>query len=611
MLSWTLSSRDWRTRPVAVSTLNDVFYAGIDRDHDRVMMFKQTVKWIPISSRELYRDVVGTAKSLARWDVHKGDRVAILSENRPEWAVADYATLLLGAVVVPIYPTLTAEQTAHILRDSGARIIFVSTIEQMKKVEAIKDQTRLEQIVVMDYVGVPNAVPMHRLMVNQTTQRDPDFDARANEIKPDDLATIIFTSGTTGMPKGAMLTHGNLAANLSVSMARSNLTPQDVSISFLPLSHVTARHLDYVLFYYGVTLAYCPDFNQLTRFLLEVKPTMFVAVPRVYEKIAHRVRQETASGLKRAIYEWALKVGRAHRDQVLAGKIPSSSAWKLANALVYSKIRRGMGGRVTSFISGGAPLGFDLADWYACMGIRILEGYGLTETSPVIAINTPGECKIGTVGKPLPNVQIRIADDGEILVKGPSIFPGYWNMPDETKNAFVDGWFKTGDIGILDQDGFLAITDRKRDLLKTSGGKFIAPQPIEVALKMNPMVGHAVVIGDRRKFASVVISPNFLMLEDWAQAAGIDYKSREGLIADPRTRKMYNDALAVLNAKLAQFETIKKVLLVPDDFTVQTGELTASMKIKRRVIEEKYRSQIDALYSTEPEALSSEPITVV
>ena len=596
---------------MAVSTLNDVFYAGIDRDHDRVMMFKQTVKWIPISSRELYRDVVGTAKSLARWDVHKGDRVAILSENRPEWAVADYATLLLGAVVVPIYPTLTAEQTAHILRDSGARIIFVSTIEQMKKVEAIKDQTRLEQIVVMDYVGVPNAVPMHRLMVNQTTQRDPDFDARAKEIKPDDLATIIFTSGTTGMPKGAMLTHGNLAANLSVSMARSNLTPQDVSISFLPLSHVTARHLDYVLFYYGVTLAYCPDFNQLTRFLLEVKPTMFVAVPRVYEKIAHRVRQETASGLKRAIYEWALKVGRAHRDQVLAGKIPSSSAWKLANALVYSKIRRGMGGRVTSFISGGAPLGFDLADWYACMGIRILEGYGLTETSPVIAINTPDECKIGTVGKPLPNVQIRIADDGEILVKGPSIFPGYWNMPDETKNAFVDGWFKTGDIGILDQDGFLAITDRKRDLLKTSGGKFIAPQPIEVALKMNPMVGHAVVIGDRRKFASVVISPNFLMLEDWAQAAGIDYKSREGLIADPRTRKMYDDALAVLNAKLAQFETIKKVLLVPDDFTVQTGELTASMKIKRRVIEEKYRSQIDALYSTEPEALSSETVTVV
>ena len=596
---------------MAVSTLNDVFYAGIDRDHDRVMMFKQTVKWIPISSRELYRDVVGTAKSLARWDVHKGDRVDILSENRPEWAVADYATLLLGAVVVPIYPTLTAEQTAHILRDSGARIIFVSTIEQMKKVEAIKDQTRLEQIVVMDYVGVPNAVPMHRLMVNQTTQRDPDFDARAKEIKPDDLATIIFTSGTTGMPKGAMLTHGNLAANLSVSMARSNLTPQDVSISFLPLSHVTARHLDYVLFYYGVTLAYCPDFNQLTRFLLEVKPTMFVAVPRVYEKIAHRVRQETASGLKRAIYEWALKVGRAHRDQVLAGKIPSSSAWKLANALVYSKIRRGMGGRVTSFISGGAPLGFDLADWYACMGIRILEGYGLTETSPVIAINTPDECKIGTVGKPLPNVQIRIADDGEILVKGPSIFPGYWNMPDETKNAFVDGWFKTGDIGILDQDGFLAITDRKRDLLKTSGGKFIAPQPIEVALKMNPMVGHAVVIGDRRKFASVVISPNFLMLEDWAQAAGIDYKSREGLIADPRTRKMYDDALAVLNAKLAQFETIKKVLLVPDDFTVQTGELTASMKIKRRVIEEKYRSQIDALYSTEPEALSSETVTVV
>ena len=596
---------------MGVSTLNDVFYAGIDRDHDRLMMFKQTVKWIPISSRELYRDVVGTAKSLARWGVQKGDRVAILSENRPEWAVADYATLLLGAVVVPIYPTLTAEQTAHILRDSGARIIFVSTIEQMKKVEAIKDQTRLEQIVVMDYVGVPDAVPMHRLMVNQTTQRDPEFDARARGIKPDELATIIYTSGTTGVPKGAMLTHGNLASNLSVSMARTKLTPQDVSISFLPLSHVTARHLDYVLFYYGVTLAYCPDFQRLAEFLLEVRPTIFVAVPRVYEKIAHRVRQEAAGGIKSAVYQWALKVGRAHRDEVLAGKTPSSASWKVADALVYSKIKKGLGGRVASFISGGAPLGLDLADWYACMGIRILEGYGLTETSPVIAINTPDECRIGTVGKPLPNVQVRIADDGEILVKGPSVFPGYWNLPEETRNAFVEGWFRTGDIGLLDQDGYLAITDRKKDLLKTSGGKFIAPQPIEVALKMNPLVGHAVVIGDRRKFASVVISPNFAMLEDWAQANGIPYGDRAQLTADPRTRKLYDDVLADLNARLAQFETIKKVLLVPDEFKVETGELTASMKLKRRVIEERYKAQIDALYTSGPEALNSETVSAM
>jgi len=596
---------------VAVSTLNEVFYTGIDRDLPRVMMFKQTVKWIPISSRELYRDVVGTAKSLERWGIRKGDRVAILSENRPEWAIADYGTMLLGGVVVPVYPTLTPEQTAHILRDSGARIAFVSTIEQMKKVEAIKDQTRLEQIVVMDYVGVPNGVPMHRLMVNQTTQRDPDFDARARQIKPDDLATIIYTSGTTGMPKGAMLTHGNLAANISVSLAMYDLGPQHSSISFLPLSHVTARHLDYVLFYYGVTLAYCPDFNQLPQFLMEVKPTMFVAVPRVYEKIANKVRQETSSGLKRRIFDWALKVGRAHRDEIVAGKTPSSMAWKLAHALVYSKIRQGMGGQAQSFISGGAPLGRDLAEWYAYMGIRILEGYGLTETSPVIAVNTPGACRLGTVGKPLPNVEVTIADDGEILVKGPSVFSGYWNMPEETRNAFADGWFKTGDIGLLDADGYLVITDRKKDLLKTSGGKFIAPQPIEVALKMNPLVGHAVVLGDRRKFASVVISPNFPMLEDWAQANGIAYTTREQLIADPRTRKLYDGVLGELNSKLAQYETLKKVLLVPDDFSVQTGELTASMKLKRRVIEEKYKTQIDALYAAEPEPLTSEPVTVV
>ena len=596
---------------MAVSTLSEVFYTGIDRDLPRVMMFKQTVKWIPISSRELYRDVVGTAKSLERWGITKGERVAILSENRPEWAVADYGTMLLGGVVVPVYPTLTPEQTAHILRDSGARVAFVSTIEQMKKVEAIKDQTRLEQIVVMDYVGVPNAVPMHRLMVNQTTQRDPEFDARAQQIKPEDLATIIYTSGTTGMPKGAMLTHGNLAANISVSLAMYDLGPEHSSISFLPLSHVTARHLDYVLFYYGVTLAYCPDFNQLPQFLQEVKPTMFVAVPRVYEKIAHKVRQETAKGPKHRIYQWALQVGRAHYDEVIAGKAPSSAAWKLANALVYSKIRAGMGGRAQSFISGGAPLGKELADWYACMGIRILEGYGLTETSPVIALNSPSACRLGSVGKPLPNVQVKIAPDGEILVKGPSVFGGYWNMPEETQNAFEDGWFKTGDIGLLDSDGFLLITDRKKDLLKTSGGKFIAPQPIEVALKMNPLVGHAVVLGDRRKFASVVISPNFPMLQDWAQASGVPCSSREQLISDPRTRKLYEDVLAEVNRKLASFETIKKILLVPDEFTVQTGELTASMKLKRRVIEDKYRSQIDALYAGDPEPLTSETASVV
>ncbi len=305
---------------MAVSTLSEVFYTGIDRDLPRVMMFKQTVKWIPISSRELYRDVVGTAKSLERWGIQKGDRVAILSENRPEWAIADYGAMLLGAVVVPVYPTLTPEQTAHILRDSGARVVFVSSIEQMKKIEAIKDQTRLEQIVVMDYVGVPNAVPMHRLMVNQTTQRDPEFDARARHIKPEDLATIIYTSGTTGVPKGAMLTHGNLASNISVSLAMYRYTPDDVSMSFLPLSHVTARHLDYVLFYYGVTLAYCPDFNQLPQFILEVRPTIFVGVPRVYEKISQKVRQETVKGLKHSIYSWALNVGRSQSPAGPSGR---------------------------------------------------------------------------------------------------------------------------------------------------------------------------------------------------------------------------------------------------------------------------------------------------
>jgi long-chain acyl-CoA synthetase len=581
-----------------MKTINDVFYEAIERNLDRQMLFKQTIRWIPISASELYRDVAGTARSLAAWGIGKGDRVAILSENRPEWAVADFATLMLGAVLVPIYTTLTSEQTAYLLKDSGARIIFVSTAEQLKKVLSVKGRTALEKIVVMDYIGITEGIPMHRLMVNQPKSRDPELDAHAQAIGPDDLATLLYTSGTTGTPKGVMLTHGNLASNLE-HIDRFQWTAGEVGISFLPLSHITARHLDYTFFKRGVTIAYCPNLDRLPQTLLEVRPTVFVGVPRIYEKARAYVERSSQHLLKRPFYDWALSVGRAHRNEVLAGQQPTGLAWKLANALLFSKVRKNSGGRVRTYISGGAPLGVELAEWFASVGIRIHEGYGLTETSPVIAVNTPAEHKLGTVGKPVPNIQVRIAEDGEILVKGPSVFKSYWNLPEETKNAFEDGWFKTGDIGNLDAEGYLTITDRKKDLIKTSGGKFIAPQPLENALKANPLVAQAAVIGDRRRFASVIISPDFRMLEDWARANAVAFAGHQQLIAEARIRALFDGIVADLNQRLAQFETLKKVLLVPDEFSVASGELTPSMKLKRHVVEERYRAQIEALYSEE------------
>ena len=588
-----------------MNTINQVFYEAIERNLDRQVLFKQTIQWIPISASELYRDVAGTARSLAAWGIGKGDRVAILSENRPEWAVADFATLMIGAVVVPIYTTLTAEQTAYLLKDSGARVIFVSTSEQLKKVLSIKGTTALEKIVVMDYIGITEGIPMHRLMVNQPKRRDPELDARARAVGPGDWATLIYTSGTTGKPKGVVLTHGNLASNLE-HIDRFQWTPGELGISFLPLSHITARHLDYTFYKRGVTIAYCPTLEQLPQALLELRPTVFVGVPRVYEKARAYIERTSQHFLKRRIYNWALSVGRAHKDEVLAGKQPTGLAWKLADALLFSKVRNNSGGRVHTYISGGAPLGVELAQWFASVGIVLLEGYGLTETSPVIAVNTPAEHKLGTVGKPVPNVQVKIAEDGEILVKGPSVFESYWNLPEETKAAFEDGWFKTGDIGSLDADGYLSITDRKKDLIKTSGGKFIAPQPLENALKSNPLVAQAAVIGDRQRFAMVIISPDFRMLEDWARANGVSFAGHQQLVAEPRIRALFDGIVADLNQRLAQFETLKKVLLVPDEFSVASGELTPSMKLRRRVVEERYRAQIEALYAQEkPDAVPS------
>ncbi len=394
-----------------------------------------------------------------------------------------------------------------------------------------------------------------------------------------------------------MLTHGNMASNITCSLLGFDMQPGEVSISFLPLSHVTARHVDFSMLYHGVTLAYCAFMENLPATLLEVRPTVCVSVPRVYEKIYAKAEMSARGFPKSNIYRWALSVGRANKPAILAGHTPTSPGWKLANQLVFSKIRVSLGGRVKTFISGGAPLGRELAEWFATVGIRIHEGYGLTETSPVIAVNTPINHRIGTVGKVLPNLEVRIAEDGEILVRGPSIFKGYWNRPEETQNAFQDGWFKTGDIGQLDADGYLSVTDRKKELIKTSGGKFIAPQPIESSLKLNPLIGTAVVLGDKRKFAFAMVSPNFTLLEDWARTNNVTFSSRAELVANPKVQALYEGIVEEVNQKLARFEKLKRVLLVPDEFTPDNGALTPTMKLRRRVIEERYRTQIDELYA--------------
>jgi long-chain acyl-CoA synthetase len=578
---------------MSLQTLNDIFFAIASRYQPQLMLQKTAHGWEPISSHEFAAKVSGVARALQSYGIHCGDRVAILSENRHEWVVADFACLLRGAVVVPIYSTLTSVQTAYMLRDSGARAIFVSSQKHLETVAAILDTTAVKKIVIMDDVVDARASRMADLM---QLPGGPQFSSIGRSIQPDDLATIIYTSGTTGVPKGVMLTHGNMASNINSFLVGMEFEMGLACVSFLPLSHVTARCVDLGLLYSGVTLAHLSQLDQLSETLLEVRPQIFLSVPRVYEKVHAQVALHAAKFPAKQIYHWALRVGRAHRAETLAGITPRSLRWKLADRFIYSKIRAGMGGRVKTYLSGGAPLGLPLAEWFADVGIRICEGYGLTETSPVIAANNPSAHRIGSVGKPLANLHVRIAEDGEILVRGPSVFPGYWNKPEETREAFVDGWFKTGDIGRLDDDGFLYVTDRKKDLLKTSGGKFIAPQPIEGALKHNPMIAEAVVIGDKRNFPAVLIVPNFAALEPWAREHGVAFSSRDELIADAEVRAYYEEIVAKLNENLAQFEKLKKVALLTEEFSAANGTMTSSLKIRRRAVEECCREQIEKMY---------------
>jgi long-chain acyl-CoA synthetase len=562
-------------------------------------------QWHPLSSDELLARVHTLANVFQSWGIAKGDRIALLAENRWEWPVVDFATLVLGAVDVPIYPTLTADQIALLLIDSGARVAVVSTEAQYRKIASIRSRTQLEHIIVMDEIVENGATTLSSLL---KTPVSPPADMqqwlRSFAVNPQDLATLIYTSGTTGEPKGVMLTHGNIASNLNFSTRTFDWSADSACISFLPLSHVTARHLDYALFCYGATLAYCGNFDHLPAALAAVQPTVFVAVPRVYEKIREVVQRRASSkAVASKLFAWALSTGRKHREDILAGKTPSSLSWRLADRLVFQKVKQAFGGKVRDFIAGGAPLGLETASWFADVGIRIFEGYGLTETSPVIALNNARNHRIGSVGKPIESVECRIASDGEVLVRGPFVFAGYWHKPEATREVIEpDGWFHTGDIGRLDSDGFLYITDRKKELLKTSGGKMIAPQPIESKLNHSPLVASSMVVGDRHKFLSVLISPNFAALEGLAVRKGIAFSSRSELVSDPAVKAEYQALLHQVNEELANFETLKRFHLVADEWSIESGEFTPTMKLKRRVVAERYANEIGAIYHDEATA---------
>lgn len=592
---------------LGLTTVNDVLKLVFGRGSKEVMRgLDANGQGKPISSDELYGWVRAVADQLIEWGVAKGGRVIILAENRWEWAVADLASLAIGAIDVPLYATSTPEQIGYMLNNCGAKVAVVASKEQYDKLAQAGDLPTLTHVLVMDEGAFDNATSFAALReaAKQKQARDTAFDSRFDDAKPEEICTIIYTSGTTGEPKGVQLTHGNLANNVRLAMPHFGLGPEDRLVSYLPLSHIFQRHVDYSAMASGMLIAYCARFEQLPAAMKAVRPTFFVGVPRVFEKIRQGVEGKSAhSPIKKAILNWALAVGKKHCKEILERKTPSSLSWKLANKLVYSKIQEAFGGSVKYFVSGSAPLGADSGNWFLDAGMIIYEGYGLTETSPVATFNFPGANKMGTIGRLLDEMEARIAADGEIELKGPSVFTGYWEKPKETAEAFTeDGWFKTGDIGQIDADGYLSITDRKKEILKTSGGKMIAPGPIEGKLKANTLVGHADVVGDKHKFACVLISPNLQALEGWAKQQGISTGDRAALVANDKVKAEYQRIVESVNQTLGHHETLKRFKVVAEEWSIESGELTPSMKLKRRVVEKKYEKEIAEFYEDEATA---------
>jgi long-chain acyl-CoA synthetase len=572
---------------------------------DEFMLYKKEGKYVPISTAEFGDLVKHFCLGLKDLGAEKGDKLVILSENRPEWVITDFANLCIGGITVPIYTTLVAEQVKYIADDSDAKIFVFSDDVQWQKIDAIKKDLKK----VKHYITFSQEAPTGVLTFAQVLERgkkvaeaQPElFEKLALEIQPADEASIIYTSGTTGIPKGVILTHANFLSNVKTCSLIIDFSYRDTVLSFLPLSHVLERMATFTYIYRGCTIGFAESLETVAQNLLEIKPHIMVNVPRVLEKIYSKVMDNVlaSSGLKKKIFFWAVKVGKEYGRRKLSQQpISGFLQFKrnLAHKLVFSKIIERTGGRVRFFVSGGAPLSKDIAEFFYAMSLVVLEGYGLTETSPVISINTFDNLKFGTVGKPIPGVEVKIAADGEILTRGPHVMKGYYKKEAETKESFEGDWFRTGDIGHFDEDGFVVITDRKKDLIVTSGGKNVAPQPIENLLKTNPYILSVVVLGDRRKFVSALIVPNFEKLEDYAKVNDIPYKDLKELIQNANIQNFMKAEIDRSTPSLASYERIKKIALLARDFEIEKGEITPTMKVKRNIIEEKYRDLIDALY---------------
>jgi long-chain acyl-CoA synthetase len=588
-------------------TLAESFLRAIDgTPNARALLHRVGERWEGISSAEVLRRVASLSRALAALEVRPGDRVGLFSPNRPEWHIADFAVLGLGAVTVPIYFNEAPERIAGILNDSGASVVIVVGGLQVERLLGCRSRLMSVRHVIVGGAAVETGADVlrYKTLVGRAAAGDVDEYRRgAAEVKPDQLATIIYTSGTTGEPKGVMLSHANLTSNAFDAVRNLDYRPGDMALSFLPLSHVYERIMDYAYLFQGISLAYVERIEEVQRALVEVRPTLTAAVPRFFEKFYANVMEagHRATGLRRWLFGWAMEVAeravpwRAYGQPASLG---TRLAWDLANGLVYRKIRGGMGGRVRAFSSGGAPLAKELAEFFWSVGVKVYQGYGLTETSPVVSTNSPEANKVGTVGRPIPNVEVRIAEDGEILVRGPCVMQGYYGKPAQTREVLSpDGWLRTGDIGYLDADGYLVVTDRKKDLLKTAAGKFVAPQPIENRLRTSPYILNAAVVGDKRKFVAALIVPNFENVEAKALGAGVAFASRAELVADPWTRALVAGEIERLTASLAQYEKIKRFALLDRDFTFDGGELTHTLKIKRRVIEQRYADVIAGLYA--------------
>jgi long-chain acyl-CoA synthetase len=569
---------------------------------------KRDGKWMHISGEAFIRRVRHVALGLARLGIRPGDRVALLSENRPEWSIADLAILSAGAVNVPIYTTQAVDQVRFILEDCGARAILISGRRVFKHArKGLENISSLEKIVFFEADtgregerGLTLA-DIETMGAALDEQEPTAFEALSDAMRPDDLATIIYTSGTTGAPKGVMLTHTNFISNVIAATEALPIEPTDVALSVLPLSHIFERTCFYVFCYNGVSVYYAASFDQVGEYLREVRPTIMTAVPRLFEKVYHRIVKKgmSAGGWRKKVFERSLQVGQRYAEMKDRGqRVPQFLEIRqaLANRLVFAKWRDGIGGRLRYFVSGGAPLSPALSYSFLAAGIPILQGYGMTETC-IVSANRPGNNRVGSVGKPFEGINVTIAPDGEILVKSPAVMPGYYNHTEATEAVINDGWFATGDVGHFDADGYLFITDRKKDLFKLSNGKYIAPQLIESLLKQSALVSQVVVVGAGRKQPAALIVPDWESLKSVLRSAEMSVgASHEELSRDPRVVRLVQSELVVLTAGLAEYERVRRIALLAEEFTIDSGELTPTLKVKRRVVDQKYGDLIEELY---------------